>query len=274
MTPWHVDEQLLDRYVSGDASPGLAASVEAHVVRCAPCRDRMVPAVEPPRLDRLWSEVLDRIDAPVPRPAERLMRALGLRDDTARLLAATPSLRGAWLASIAVVLALAVTAAHASDRGVAVFLALAPLLPVAGVAVAFSPLTDPVHELATASPYSSVRLLAVRSAAVVAVTVLLAGAAAALLPGAPWLAAAWLLPALALTAGTLALATWFDPLHSALALTTVWLGVTAPALAPGRDPLLVLSAGVQLACLAVLVAALSTVAVRRDAFSLSLWRSL
>jgi hypothetical protein len=274
MTSWHVDEQLLDRYVTGDAPPGLAASVEAHVVRCAECRGRMVPAVELPRLDRVWSEVLERLDAPVPGPVERLLRALGVRDDTARLLAATPSLRGAWLGSIAVVLALALAAAHAADRGVAVFLVLAPLLPVAGVAAAFSPLTDPVHELATASPYSSVRLLAVRSAAVVAVTVLLAGGAAILLPGAPWLAAAWLLPALALTAGTLALATWFDPLHSALVLTTAWLGTTAPAFAPGRDPLLVLSAGVQLACLAVLVAALVTVAVRRDAFSLSLRRSL
>ncbi len=275
MSTWHVDEPLLDRYVAGDAPPGLAASVEAHVVRCAECRGRLVPAVEPPRLDLVWAEVLDRIDAPVPGPVERLLRALGVRDDTARLLAATPSLGGAWLGSIAVVLVLALAAAHAADRGVAVFLALAPLLPVAGVAAAFSPLTDPVHELATASPYSSVRLLAVRSAAVVAVTVLLAGGAAALLPGAaPWLAAAWLLPALALTAGTLALATWFDPLHSALVLSTAWLGVTAPALAPGRDPLFVLSAGVQLACLAVLVAALATVAVRRDAFSLSLRRSL
>lgn len=269
MSGWHLEQDVLARYVGGTASPALAASIEAHVVGCAVCRERLVPAVELPRLDRIWDEVVERVDAPVPAPVERLLLRLGVRDDTARLLAATPTMRGAWFASVVAVLALALASAHATERGIVVFLALAPLLPVAGVAAAFSPRTDPVHELAAAAPYSSFRLLAVRSAAVLTATVLLAGAAAALLPGAPWLAVAWLLPALALTAATLALATWFEPLYSALALATLWIGVTAPALAPGRDPLLVVRSGAQLVCVAVLLAALATVAVRRDALSLS-----
>lgn len=268
MSGWHLDTDTLDRYVSGIAPPALAASIEAHVVRCADCRARMVPAVDVPRLDRIWEEVVERVDAPVPTPVERLLLRLGIRDDVARLLAATPSMRGAWLSSVVAVLVLALASAHATERGVVVFLALAPLLPVAGVAAAFSPLTDPVHEVAAATPYSSFRLLVIRSAAVLTATVLLAGAAAALLPGAPWLAVAWLLPALALTAGTLALSTWFEPLYSALALATLWIAATAPALAPDRDPLLVVRSGAQLVCLAVLLAALATVAVRRDALSL------
>ncbi|MBW3647114.1 MAG: zf-HC2 domain-containing protein [Actinobacteria bacterium] len=271
---WHLDDDALDSYVAGSAPPALAASVEAHVLACAGCRERLVPAVALPRLDRIWDDVVERIDAPVPRPVERLLLRLGVRDDTARLLAATPSLRAAWFLSMLAVLGLALLSAHATDRGVVVFLALAPLLPVAGVAMSYSPLTDPVHELATAAPYSSLRLLVVRSAAVLTATVLLAGAAAMLLPGASWLAVAWLLPALALTAGTLALSTWFEPLHSALGLATLWLAVTAPAFAPNSDPLLVVRSGAQLACLAVLVVALGTVAVRRDAFSLSMGRSV
>jgi hypothetical protein len=273
MSGWHLDADVLDRYVTGVAPSALAASVEAHVVRCGACRARMVPAVDVPRLDRIWEEVVERVDAPVPAPVERLLLRLGIRDDIARLLAATPSMRAAWFASVLAVLALALASAHATERGVVVFLALAPLLPVAGVAAAFSPLTDPVHEVAAASPYSSFRLLVIRSAAVLTATVLLAGAAAALLPGTPWLAVAWLLPALALTAGALALSTWFEPLYSALALATLWIGVTAPAFAPGRDPLLVVRSGAQLACFGVLLAAIATVAMRREALSLSLGRS-
>lgn len=273
MSSWHVDEGVLGRYLAGALPPGLAASLEAHVAGCADCRARLAPAVDPSRLDRVWSQVVERVDAPVPGPVERLLLAVGVRDDTARLLAATPSLRSAWVASVAAVLGLALLSAHATERGVVVFLALAPLLPVAGVAVAFSPLTDPAHEVAAAAPYSSLRLLGVRSAAVVTATVLLAGLAAVLLPGAPWLAVAWLLPALALTVGTLALSTWLDPLYGALLLATAWLGVTAPALAPGHDPLLTVRPGAQLVCLATLVVALATVAVRRDALSLSLGRS-
>lgn len=267
MTRWHLDEDLLERYVAGAAPPVLAASVEAHVVGCAACRARMVPVVDLPRLDRLWDEILERVDAPVPAPVERLLLRLGIPDGTARLLAATPSLRGAWFASVGAVLVLALASAHATDRGVLVFLVLAPLLPLVGVAAAFSPLTDPVYEVAAASPYSCFRLLVVRSAAVLAATVLLIGLAGLLLPGAPWLAAAWLLPALALTSATLALATWFEPLRSALALATVWIAVVSPALAPGRDPLSVVGAGAQLLSLVVLLAALALVVVRRNALA-------
>lgn len=271
---WHLDDDTLDSYVGGSARPALAASVEAHVLACAGCRGRLVPAVDLPRLNRIWEEVVERVDAPVPGPVERLLLRFGVRDDTARLLAATPAMHGAWFLSVLAVLGLALLSAHATERGIVVFLALAPLLPVAGVAMAYSPLTDPVHELATAAPYSCLRLLAVRTAAVLTATLLLAGAAAVLLPGEQWLAAAWLLPALALTAGTVALSTWFEPLRSALVLATGWLAVVSPAFVPGRDPLLVVQSGAQLLCLALLVLALATLVVRRDALSFSWGRSV
>ena len=92
---------------------------------------------------------------------------------------------GLALALLPATLALAQT----GDRGIGLFLALAPVLPVAGVAVAFGPRTDPLHEVAVAAPYSSFRLLLLRSAAVLTTSLLLAVPAAALLPATAWVAA-------------------------------------------------------------------------------------
>jgi hypothetical protein len=265
MTGCHLDDDLLDDYADGvPLSPALQASAEKHLEACGLCRGRLVPAVDPARLDAVWAEVVATVDAPPLGLVARALLRLGVREDTARLLAVTPSMRVPWLLSLAAVLGLALLTAHTVDSGVVLFLALAPVLPVAGVAVAFSPATDPVHELATAAPYDPFRLLVLRSTAVVAVTVLLAAALALLLPGTPSLAAAWLLPALALTATTLALSTWFEPLRTAAGLTVAWLSLALSGLLPGHDPLLVVRAGVQLTCLVLLVAAVTVVALRRD----------
>ena len=78
-------------------------------------------------------------------------------------------------------------------------------------------------------------------------------AVCALLPGSPWLAVGWLLPALALVTSSLALASRVDPLVSSLALAAAWLVVALPALHPDVDPLLVATLGVQATCLALTV---------------------
>jgi hypothetical protein len=76
-----------------------------------------------------------------------------------------------------------------------------------------------------------------------------------LLPSTPWVAAAWLLPALALTCTSLALATRVDPVVSSAALATGWLTLALSGLRPDRDPLIVASTVPQLLCLVLLVAA-------------------
>jgi hypothetical protein len=266
MTGWHLDDDLLDAYADGrPLTAALAASVETHVERCPACQARLVPAVDTPRLDAVWADVVDAVDAPRIGLVERLLVRLGVAADTARLLAVTPSLQLSWLTGTAIVLALALTVAYSGRTGVALFLALAPVLPVAGVAVAFGTRTDPLHEVAVAAPYSSYRLLLVRSAAVVATTLVLAVPAAALLPSAPWVAAAWLLPALALTSTCLALAARVDPVVSSVALTTVWLTLALSGLAPRRDPLVVATLAPQLACLVVLVLACAALVHQRGA---------
>jgi hypothetical protein len=266
MTAWHLDGDLLDTYAEGrPLSPALTASVEAHLERCAHCRARLVPVADVPRLDAVWAEVVDRVDAPRVPLVERLLLGLGVAPDTARLLAVTPSLQLPWVTGTAIALTLALLVAHTGDDGVALFLALAPVLPVAGVAVAFSARTDPLHEVAIAAPYSSYRLLLVRSAAVLVATLVLAVPAAALLPSTPWVAAGWLLPALALTCTSLALATRVDPVVSSAALAATWLVLSLSGLAPGRNPLVVATVVPQLLCLVLLVAAATALVTQRRA---------
>lgn len=253
---WHLDPGLLEAYAEGrPLTAALTASVEAHLQGCGTCQARLAPAADAPRLDAVWAGVVDALDAPRVPLVERLLTALGVAPDTARLVAVTPSLQLSWLTGTTIALLVALALAQTGERGIGLFLALAPVLPVAGVAVAFGPRTDPLHEVAVAAPYSSFRLLLLRSAAVLSTSLLAAVPAAALLPATPWVAAGWLLPALALTCTSLALATRVDPVLSSAVLAGCWLLVALSGLRPDRDPLVVASAAVQLSCLVLLVLA-------------------
>jgi hypothetical protein len=260
---WHLDTDLAAAYAAGATTPVLAASVEQHVMACAHCRALLAPTADAPRLDRVWGEVLERVQAPPAGLLERLLRRLGLTEGTARLVALTPSLRGGWLTGVVVVLALALAASRSGTHGIAVFLALAPLLPMAGVAVAFGRTTDPAYEVVDAAPYDAFQLLAVRAAVVVATTLALAVPAALLLPGALWVSVGWLLPALALAVATLALAPRVEPVLTAGVLTAFWLAVALPGLLRRHDPLLAASSTVQLVSLLGLAAGVA-VLVRRQ----------
>lgn len=262
-TPWHLDPELAGRYADGALGHVLTASVEQHLLACPDCRALLTPHVDTARLDTVWSEVLERVEQP-PRPLlERMLCAVGMGEPTARLVASAPSLRGAWVAGMTVVLALALLAAYVDPHGVAVYLALTPLLPMAGVALAYGPAADPAFEIASATPYSQVRLLALRTAFVVSTTMVPATVAGLLLPGSPLIAVAWLVPALALTVGTVALSTRVAPHVAAAGLAVLWLGVSLRALTPRHDPLLAVSPGVLLASALALALAAAVLVVRR-----------
>ena len=264
-TEWHFDEELAGRYVDGRVGSILAASMEEHLLQCSACRGLLQPAVPADRLDRLWEEIVERVQAPRTGLLERALRQVGVDQATARLVAVTPSLRVSWLTGTTVVLMLALLAAQTSSQAVAVFLLLAPVLPVAGVALAFGPVTDPAHEIVASTPHSSVHLLAVRTAVVVSSSVLPATVAAVFLPASAWTAMAWLMPALALTMGTLALSTRVAPHVAASAMTLLWVAVVVRGLVRHHDPLFAAAPSVQLASVAALVlAAAVLVAQRRD----------
>ena len=68
------------------------------------------------------------------------------------------------------------------------------------VAFAYGQEADPIWEVTLAAPYPPLRLLLLRAVSVVVVALPLAFVAAPVLPGPPWIAGAWLLPAFACAA--------------------------------------------------------------------------
>lgn len=266
---WHADAGDIARYATGAIDDTRADSIEAHLVTCARCRAQLAGAAvaSHDRLDQAWAGIVDVLDAPRPGVVERVLHRIGVRADTARLLAATPSLRGSWLVAVSVALAFAAIAAQSgTDRGLAVFLMVAPLIPVAGVAAAFGSALDPTWEVTTAAPGAGFRLLLLRAAAVFATTAVLAAAAALALPGLSWTAAAWILPALALTLTTLALSTVTSSERAAIGVSLTWVLVVMGAALESRDLLSAFGPSGQLVLATVAVVAAVLVAQRRDAF--------
>jgi len=263
---WHLDHELAERYTSGQASRVVSASIEQHLIGCGQCRGLLAPSAEQ-RSDRIWGEVIKRVQAPPTRPLERLLRACGMADSTARLLTVTPSLRGSWLIGVVFVLVIAELSANTSPGGIALFMALAPVLPMISVAAAFGGDMDPSREMVGAAPYPMLRLLLARTAAVVASTLIPAAALALLIPGSTWLAMGWLLPSLALTAGVLVLTPRAPALSVAGALATAWMLLVASGWVRQHDPYLAASLTVQLTSAGVLAVTLALLALRRESFT-------
>ncbi|MFE0676047.1 zf-HC2 domain-containing protein [Streptomyces sp. NPDC058867] len=257
MTDWHASDALVARYTDGSLPDSDAWSLEKHLESCGSCADRVSRSVRAtaagPALDSVRRAVLA---AAPPRPvaaARTSGRNAGLphspglpgspgrpgpavRLHAARLLwAAGPAVRGAWLPAVLLAVLGAVALGHWAgfEGSRPLLLAVAPLVPVAGVALSYGPHADPVHELAAATPSAGLRLVLARTAVVLAVSLPLLVLAGLLLPssGAPG-GAAWLLPGLALTLASLALGGWLG-LRTATAVTGVgWLcAVLAPPLA-------------------------------------------
>ncbi len=221
------------RYVHGDVDDVEAFAVEAHVKSCDDCRRRMAEATAPGRPDHIWASVLDIVDAPERGWFERLLVRAGLADHIARVLAATPSMRRSWVTAATVALAFSVLAAYQGEGGILLFLTLAPLLPVAGVAFGYGPGVDPTYEIGLAAPMNGFGLLLLRAAAVLTTTLALATLAALALPDLDWRSAAWLLPGLGLTVTSLALATAITPERAAALVSGGW--VVAVLAAEGRS---------------------------------------
>ncbi|MEV4509463.1 hypothetical protein AB0K00_10950 [Dactylosporangium sp. NPDC049525] len=217
---WHLQDSDLHAYAGGGLAGPLLWSVEAHLGACDGCRARLTAAADPRLVDDGWARVDAALDAPVPGPVERLLMALGVPDHTARLLAATPALHLSWLVAVALTLATTATIARLADP--VVFLAAAPLLPLAGVAASFGPGIDPTYEMALVAPMQSFRLLLLRCVAVVSANTVLCALASLALPGAGLGAAGWFLPSLALTVLTLLLAPRFGTVAAACAVGAGW----------------------------------------------------
>lgn len=247
MTTWHADDRLLDRYATGGADDVVAASIEAHLVACATCRSRLHSHVPPSRLAANWDELVLTLDAPKRGWVERTLSRLGVPAGTARLLAATESLRWSWLASVGVALGFAVLATLRPWTGGLVFLLAAPLVPLAGVTVAFNRSLDPVAEITEATPSAGLRLVFLRTIASVIPGMALAAAGGYLVgrAAAPvaTAGAAWLLPALALSALSLLFSSLAPIGRVAAALGSLWAAVALATEVSARGSLRALRAG-------------------------------
>ncbi|MEV4113801.1 zf-HC2 domain-containing protein [Nonomuraea sp. NPDC049695] len=262
-TSRHVPGHLLARYLSGGLDPARATFVDAHLATCAHCR-AAVPA------DPVWlAESREAIAAVVGRQEltllERALVRMGVPEHVSRLLAATPTLSRSWLLSVIFVLVFAVTVARlwsAHGEGLLVFLVVAPVLPLAGIALAYGRHVDPAYELLAATPAAGPRLLLVRACAVLAAAVVLTGAATPLIPG---MTVTWLLPALFLAACCLALSGRVPMPVAAAVPAGAWLAAVLFARGSAGDAFTVFRPAAQAlyGCATLILAAIVFVRLRR-----------
>ncbi|MFD0199511.1 MULTISPECIES: hypothetical protein [Saccharothrix] len=230
----HPTADSIARYASGaDLPADVLWAVEAHLETCQTCRLRLAD-VAPPQVTALTAAVWAEL-APTGTPARR-------RHRLARW--ATPSVLP-WLAMTASV----VLAAPALDgllpaaSSSAAVLLIAPIVPVLGVAAAWSRGMDPAYELVASTARAGLQLVLRRTFAVLVVVL-----PALLLGG--WQVGAspayWLLPCLGVTAVTLALGGVIGVRRAAVATAAAWaslvigpavvVGDVPGALAPGAAP--------------------------------------
>lgn len=262
---WHVDEPVWRAYAAGRLDPVAEAAVENHVTSCPRCRDgarAVVPDVGP-----LWESVHARISAPRRSWPLRFLARLGIPDTDLVVVGGSRDLLLSWSVAVgaAVFCALFTGVAPVPVPGgpPALFLILAPLVPVLAVVAAYDA-TDPLREITGTTPFSTLRLALLRTAAALTAAVPLTVATALAVPALHGYFAAWLLPGLVLTVATLILLTWLRAWIASAVVGAGWLvvasvtaragGLDAATTAPGQA----LSALVLLALGAVLVRVTTT----------------
>lgn len=258
--PWHPAEEQLQSYVDGGVLGLSAASVETHLLSCAGCRSLVRAAVDTRRLSSVKLHIDDRLDREQRPRVERLLVRLGVDDADARALLAAPSLRRAWWLAVAGAAVLALLVSRNDSYPHAMFLALAPLVPLVATGAAYAPSLDEAFALVAATPYSLVRLMLARSLAVgctALVGVLLASVA---LPGWHASSVAWMLPAVALTLGVLVLSERVGAELATVTVSALWLTTIGVLEQSGRDTDWVATAGTQVAAAAIVVVGVAVLA--------------
>ncbi|MEU8614771.1 zf-HC2 domain-containing protein [Actinoplanes sp. NPDC048791] len=249
MTTWHADGELLSAYAGGRLDLARTASVEQHLLECGRCRTGVAVVADRQLLDRVWADTVDILDRPPVSVGERILTVAGLAPQAARLAAKACRALQAWLWACALLAVFALAAPRTEGWLIIWFLVLAPLVPVTGVALAYGPDTDPMHEVVTAAPYPRLRLILLRSLIVLPVTAVLVLVTGLTVPGGPRTSALWLLPGLALSAVTLALEERFGALKVAGALSLAWIVFAVAAKAGTGSVLTAYAPVVQLVCL-------------------------
>lgn len=226
MSTWHAPPEQLTRFAAEPASvePVTASSIEQHLLGCETCR-RAVAVATPSEgrdeLDSIWAEIIDRVDLRQPTLSETLLVRLRLDPGLARLVSATPTIRiQALIATLSVSVGAAMVSRQVAAEGI--FLAAAPLILLAAVALTFVPGADPAGEIEGSTPMHGFGLFWRRAAVVMIGALASLGVATTLLPGNSWSALAWVAPALALALAALALSSRHSASVVAVSLAVGW----------------------------------------------------
>jgi hypothetical protein len=238
MSDWHVPADLM---VAFSTDPGAirdttAASIEQHLTVCRSCQADLADLSPRSELDAIWTEVQDGVDRAGIGFTERMLRWLRVESGPARLIAATPALRLGAVAAVGLIVASLVLVSRAADVAVA-FLVLAPVVPTGLVALSFAPGVDPAGECGLATPVYGFGLVVRRAVAVEVMALVVLGVGSLFVPIDGTRALGWLLPALALSLGTLAGSVRWSAPQAATGLTMGWAAVLVLAYVAegGRD---------------------------------------
>lgn len=226
--------------------------------------------IDQTRIDANWRAIRIELDAPTPGVVERTLRACGLPSEVTRMMAATPALRRSWFVALFVVATIGLIALGDTQPRDAFFnvALLAPLVPVAGIAMAYSPSNDPAHEIELATPSKGLRLLLVRAATVQAVTTLVLGGVSLLMPVTASVSLGWLLPSLGLTSVVLGLMAVMAPRRAAWTGSLGWVGIMLVTSRQFDDRLDAFGPGTQMVASILVVLGLVVVRQQRDRFDL------
>jgi hypothetical protein len=266
---WHLEQHTWEAYAAGRLDPVVEASVEAHVTGCAQCRDAARSAITPAQTTAVWDAVRTSIAQPALPAPLRLLSRLGVPTHDLVVVSAADSLLVPWAAAVgfAVLTTCLVALAGLSPANQdAAFLALAPLVPVLAVAMAYDAL-DPLREICLTTPYSKLRLALLRATATLAVALPATLVLGLVVPGMQDIAFAWLLPSLGLTSGLLVLLTWLEAPLAGAVVAGSWVGLVV-VLRSGWDVLVLTSAPAQLACVALVLLLAAMLLVRTSTLRL------
>jgi len=259
---WHAGDAALREFSDGSVGLVMGASVERHLMQCAGCRARLTSITPAEPLHEVWLAIRERVEPDEAGIVERLLRRLGVSQEAGRLLAAVPALRGAWVLGMSAALLFSgIAAVFGGDLGLSLFVLVAPLAPVAGVAAAYGGDGDPSHEIVSTAPYSAGRLLCLRTAGVLVSTVPAAMLAGLVLPGPPWLAVAWLGPAAAGIALALLAAPYTGMTVASGAIALGWTLAVGGATRL-REPLILLEPAMQAVFYALTAAGIAVLLIR------------
>ncbi|HEX6658905.1 MAG TPA: zf-HC2 domain-containing protein [Ilumatobacter sp.] len=265
---WHIDGDDLAAYAEGRTGAVTLASVEAHLIACERCRSALSEQVHAgdTRDDHVWAAIADRVDH-----GNRLFswssRLLMVSLSSPPLALVTALLAGMLITFVCV--ARLGEARHATT----VLVSVGPLVPLVGARIAFGRHVDPAGLMAPAAPMAAGRVASARALMATVIACLAGIVVSPLTTLDASDSIVWLLPALALSAISVAIATYVDSTLPVVAFAIGWLAVVGAWLGDVPRSLRGLSVdglatdrpAVQAALLVATVAAFAVCVVRRDA---------